>query len=79
MRRGSWLYSMQRTELTGCVTADGTPGRRVLTVAKGWNVSGNYHEFAFGPKVDKDGNLWLALNIGIGNKSDNDKPWRGGR
>ena len=27
-----------------------------LAAAKGWGVSGNYHEYAYGPAFDKDGN-----------------------
>ncbi len=37
-----------------------------LTVAKGWGVTGHYHEYAYGPKLDGDGNLWITLNIGLG-------------
>lgn len=33
------------------------------TVAKGWGVSGHYHEFVFGPERDANGDLWITLNI----------------
>ncbi len=41
-----------------------------LAVAKGWGVTGHYHEYAYGPKLDGEGNLWLTLNIGLGLKGE---------
>jgi len=29
-------------------------------------MTGHYHEYAYGPELDHDGNLWLTLNIGLG-------------
>ena len=31
------------------------------TVTDGWEINGDYHEYAFGSKFDSDGNLWVAL------------------
>ena len=31
------------------------------TVSDGWEINGDYHEYAFGSKFDKDGNLWVVL------------------
>lgn len=68
---GDSLYVMQRTELTRLRDTDGDDvADEYLTVAKGWGVSGNYHEYAFGPEVDHDGNLWLTLNLGLGLKKE---------
>ena len=30
------------------------------TFAKGWGLTGHYHEFAYGPKVDQEGNFWVG-------------------
>ena len=30
-------------------------------VGDGWEISGDYHEYAFGSKFDKDGNIWVVL------------------
>src|SRR5207245_2757530 len=27
----------------------------------GWEISGDYHEYAFGSRFDKDGNIWVTL------------------
>ncbi len=65
------LYTVQRTELTQLRDTDGDDiADEYLTVAKGWGVTGHYHEYAYGPKLDRDGNLWLTLNIGLGLKGD---------
>ena len=72
------LYTVQRTELTRLRDTDGD-GRadEYLTHAKGWGVTGNYHEYAYGPAVDKAGNLWVALNCSIGKGSNPNNHWRG--
>ncbi|HQX49033.1 MAG TPA: hypothetical protein PLR25_03965 [Planctomycetaceae bacterium] len=65
------LYTVQRTELTQLRDTDGDDvADEYLTVTKGWGVTGHYHEYAYGPKLDGDGNLWLTLNIGLGLKGD---------
>ncbi len=65
------LYTVQRTELTQLRDTDGDDvADEYLNVAKGWGVTGHYHEYAYGPKLDRDGNLWLTLNIGLGLKGD---------
>lgn len=65
-RDGS-LYTVQRTELTRIADRnnDGTADE-YMTVAKGWGVSGSYHEYAYGPQFDLDGNAWITLNCNIG-------------
>ncbi len=78
------LLTVQRTEVTRLRDTDGDDvADEYLTVAKGWGVSGNYHEYAYGPVADKAGNLWLTLNSSMGKEvampgfRDHDKPWRG--
>jgi len=73
------VYCVQRPELTRLVDEDGD-GRADLyeTVNDDWGVSGNYHEFAFGPKFDDDGNAWVTLNVGFcGSLGKSIAPWRG--
>lgn len=56
------LYVTQRCELTRLKDTDGD-GRADLfeTVSDGWEISGDYHEYAFGSKFDRQGNLWVVL------------------
>lgn len=74
LRKGS-LYTVQRTEMTriGDRNGDGVADE-YMTVAKGWGVTGNYHEYAYGPQFDKEGNAWMTLNATLGSapaKEDN--------
>jgi len=65
------FYTAQRSELTRLRDTDGDDvADEYLTIAKGWGVTGHYHEYAYGPKLDQKGNLWLTLNIGLGLKGE---------
>jgi glucose/arabinose dehydrogenase len=65
------LYTAQRSELTRLRdTNDDGVADQYLTAAKGWGVTGHYHEYAYGPELDGDGNLWVTLNIGMGLKGE---------
>ena len=69
LKHGDAFYTAQRSELTKIRDTDNDgEADEYLTVAKGWGVTGGYHEYAYGPKLDRDGNLWLTLNIGMGLK-----------
>ncbi len=58
------LLVMQRPELTRLRDTDGDGEADVYeTVFDGFGMTGNYHEFAFGPARDKDGNLYISLNV----------------
>ncbi|MGC4014965.1 MAG: hypothetical protein QM755_10690 [Luteolibacter sp.] len=59
----SWLV-MQRAELTRLRDTDGDgKADDYETVFDGFGMTGNYHEFAFGPVKAKDGSLYIALNL----------------
>jgi hypothetical protein len=69
LKQGDSFYTAQRSELTRIRDTDGDDvADEYLTVAKGWGVTGHYHEYAYGPKLDGEGNMWLTLNIGMGLK-----------
>ena len=78
------LYTTQRSEVTRLRDTDGDGvADEYTTVAKGWSVSGNYHEYAYGPVFDPKGTMWITLNSTLGAhvKMDGhratDFPWRG--
>jgi hypothetical protein len=72
------LLVMQRTELTRLRDTDGDgEADEYLTEAHGWNVSGAYHAYAYGPKRDSKGNDWMTLNLDMGDHSNNKIGWRG--
>ena len=62
--RDGVLYAMQRGELTKLVDDD-RDGRadRFETVADGWEITGDYHEYGFCSKFDKNGDIWIALTL----------------
>ena len=60
--RDGWLYVTQRCEVTRIKDTDGDHRADVFeTFGDGWEIGGDYHEYAFGSKFDRDGNLWVAL------------------
>ena len=68
-RVGADFFVVQRSELTRLRDSDGDgQADEYRTVAKGWGVSGNYHEYANGPAIDPAGNFWITLNATIGPK-----------
>jgi hypothetical protein len=76
--RSDGIYMAQRGELTRIRDTKGT-GRFDLVEAfcNEWETSGGYHEFAFGPKEDREGNLWVTLNRPFGNGQEGTAHWRG--
>ena len=60
-RDGS-LYCVQRGEVTRLRDTDQNgQADEYQTVADGWGLTGDYHEYAFGSKFDREGNLWVTL------------------
>jgi hypothetical protein len=76
-RLEAWV--VQRPELTRLVDLDGDDRADLYdSVSDAWGLSGNYHEFAFGPKFDREGNAWVTLNVGFcGGLGKSEVPWRG--
>ncbi len=72
------VYVVQRAELTKLVDSDGDgKADEYQTVCDKWGVSGDYHEFAFGPARDKGGNFYITLNVGFGGGHQAKAAWRG--
>ncbi len=72
------VYVVQRPELTKVTDANGDGvADGFATVCDKWGVSGDYHEFAFGPAVDKAGNFFISLNVGFGGGDQAKAAWRG--
>lgn len=65
------FYVAHLPELTRVADTDGDGTADVYeTVSDGWGMSGNYHEFVYGPVRDKDGSFFIAL----GSSSNNALP-----
>ena len=71
-----WLYLTQRCEVSRIRDTNGN-GRAddFETVCDGWSINGDYHEYAFGSKFDRDGNIWVTLCLT--GSFNSDVPYRG--
>ncbi|MCA9245796.1 MAG: hypothetical protein KDA42_01745 [Planctomycetales bacterium] len=74
--RNGWLYVTQRCDVSRIKDSDGDGRADVFeVVADGWEISNDYHEYAFGSNFDKDGRIWVVLCL-TGSFSSN-VPYRG--
>lgn len=74
------LYCVQRGELTKLVDTDMDGKADVYETVYAWPLSGNYHEYSFGPKLAPDGSFFVTLNLGFPDDWWNPRsfvPWRG--
>lgn len=78
LKDGADLLVCQRGEVTRLRDHDGNgTADAYLTECDGWNVSGNYHAYAYGPQPDGKGQFWVTLNVGMGKLANNSIGWRG--
>ncbi len=60
--RDGWLWVTHRPGVDRVKDSDGDGRADVFeTVSDAWGISGDYHEYAFGSRPDKDGNMWAVL------------------
>ncbi|NND97871.1 MAG: hypothetical protein HKN47_11140 [Pirellulaceae bacterium] len=61
-QRDGWLYTTQRSDVTRMRDTDGDGQADDFEIVNdGWEISGDYHEYAFGSKFDKNGDIWVVL------------------
>jgi cytochrome c551/c552 len=56
------LYCAQRGELTKLVDTNMDGKADVYETVYAWPVTGNYHEYSYGPKIAPDGSFFVTLN-----------------
>lgn len=74
------LYCAQRGELTKLVDTNMDGKADVIETVYAWPISGNYHEYSFGPKIAPDGSFFVTLNLGFPDvwwHAQSFVPWRG--
>jgi uncharacterized cupredoxin-like copper-binding protein/glucose/arabinose dehydrogenase len=71
------LYLTQRAELTRLRDLDGDGEADEYRTMYSWPLSGNYHEYAYGPMLDKDGNMVVTLNLGWIGFGESLSKWHG--
>lgn len=61
-QRDGWLYVTQRSDVSRLKDSNGDDIADVFEVVNDeWHINGDYHEYAFGSKFDREGNLWVTL------------------
>ena len=79
------IFVCQRSEITELVDERHAGVADLYrTIGSGWSLSGNYHEFAFGPVRDAQGNFYATINLAHtpvgsvhGSTMGRPVPWRG--
>ncbi len=60
--KGDWLYVTQRCDVSRIKDSNSDGKADVFEVVNDeWGISGDYHEYAFGSRFDKEGNIWVVL------------------
>lgn len=78
LQMDDWIYCTTRGEVLKMQDSDGDGfADRFRTVCDDWNISGNYHEYNFGPRADPEGNLWITTNKPFGGEPFGRVEWRG--
>ncbi|MCU0469970.1 MAG: hypothetical protein MUF58_15345 [Arcicella sp.] len=76
-RDGSF-YCCQRGELTKLTDTDADGKADLYESVANWDLSGNYHEYSYGPVFDKNGDMYLTFNVAwVGYGEGKLAKWRG--
>jgi azurin len=72
------FYCTQRGELTKITDIDGDEVADLYEPIAKFQLSGNYHEYSYGPVLDKQGNMLVTLNLAwVGYGEGKFAKWRG--
>ena len=74
------LYVVQRGELTRLYDSNMDGKADVYETIYSWPLSGNYHEYSYGPKIAADGSFFVTLNLAFADvwwSGTSFVPWRG--
>ncbi len=67
------IYATQRSEVTRLTDTDGDDVADKYETVYAWQLSGNYHEYSYGPKFAPDGSMFVTGNVAFGDS----EWWRG--
>jgi hypothetical protein len=75
------LYCTQRGELTRLMDNNKDGKADVFETVYAWPLSGNYHEYSYGPHIAPDGSFFVTTNLGFFSgeswRGRSAVPWRG--
>jgi glucose/arabinose dehydrogenase len=78
-QKDGWLFVTHRPDVTRIKDSKGKGKADTFEiVSDGWELNGDYHEYAFGSRFDKDGNIWITLCLtGSFNSNSKFRGWGG--
>ncbi|WP_139959465.1 plastocyanin/azurin family copper-binding protein [Flavicella sediminum] len=71
------FYLSQRGELTRLQDTNNDGKADLFNTIYSWPLSGNYHEYSYGPKFKKNGDMIVTLNLGWSGGGVSLTKWRG--
>lgn len=75
--KNNGFYLAQRGELTRLEDQNNDGVADLYKTIYSWPLSGNYHEYSYGPKFDKNGDMILTLNVSWKGGGKSLAKWRG--
>lgn len=75
--KNNGFYLAQRGELTRLEDKNNDGVADVYKTVYAWPLSGNYHEYSYGPKFKKNGDMILTLNVSWAGGGRSLAKWRG--
>lgn len=75
-RNGSF-YAVQRSELTKITDVNRDGKADLYQTVSSWPISGNYHEYSYGPLFTPDGDMLVNLNLSWVGRGESLAKWRG--
>ncbi|TAH21184.1 MAG: hypothetical protein EAZ08_04070 [Cytophagales bacterium] len=63
--RNNAFYVAQRSELTKLTDKNGDDVADSYETVASWDLTGNYHEYSFGPKILPNGDMIVTMNVGF--------------
>ncbi|NKI31928.1 c-type cytochrome [Croceivirga thetidis] len=80
-RKNNAIYIAQRGELTKLVDTNGDEVADIYETIYAWPLTSHYHEYSFGPVIDKNGDFFVTANVSFSNaewwRGISEVPWRG--
>ena len=71
------LYTAQRGELTKLMDENGDERADIYQTIHAWELTGNYHEYSYGPLLLPNGNFFVSLNLAWLGRGVSTTKWRG--
>jgi len=75
--RDNGFYLSQRGELTRLEDKNGDGKADLYKTIYSWPLSGNYHDYSYGPKFTANGDMLVTLNLGWEGRGVSLVKWRG--